>query len=205
LSFIFLSPGDDSITAIAAAATKRWTHPPACCCPQSHASLLSRSKMPLLPPMPQSLLFGHGNLSSGCCSLLLPLPAAVLSLSLLPATACLYRSHQWLVVASFPAQLSAAHSVIHHSHHDTFVAGHHNVLFSICAILFLIAPLPPSMVVIPPSTAFNPCTLLCPSCSLVWSSLIHPGWLLHRILSCHHLLSAGSSACHLVTASLCPP
>ncbi len=39
----------------------------ACHCPQLHASLLSRSKMPLLPPMLRSLLFGHSNPSSVCC------------------------------------------------------------------------------------------------------------------------------------------
>jgi hypothetical protein len=80
-SFMFPSLGDDFITAIAAAATKRRTHPPPCRCPQLHASLLSRSKMPLPPPMPRSLLFGNGNPSSGRRPFLLPLPAAVLSLS----------------------------------------------------------------------------------------------------------------------------
>jgi hypothetical protein len=59
LSFIFLSPGDVFITAIAALATKRWIHPPACRRPEPHTSLSSRSKMPLLPPMTQSLLFGE--------------------------------------------------------------------------------------------------------------------------------------------------
>ncbi len=57
-SCIFLSPGDVSITAIATPTAKRWTHPPACHRPQPHASLLARSKMPLPPPMPRSLLFG---------------------------------------------------------------------------------------------------------------------------------------------------
>jgi hypothetical protein len=46
-SFIFSSPGDVSITAIAAPAAKKWTCPPACCHPQTHVSLLSRSKTPL--------------------------------------------------------------------------------------------------------------------------------------------------------------
>jgi hypothetical protein len=49
-SFIFPSPGDVSVTAIAAPAAKRRTHPPACRRPQPHASLSSRSKMPLPPP-----------------------------------------------------------------------------------------------------------------------------------------------------------
>jgi hypothetical protein len=71
---------------------------------------------------------------------------------------------------------------------DTFVAGRRAILFSICAILFSIAPLPSSMVVIPPTTAFNPCTLLCPFHSLVWLSLICPGWLLCCILSCRRHL-----------------
>ncbi len=90
LSLIFLSPGDVSITTIAAPIAKRWTHPPACCRPQPHASLLSRSKMPLPPPMLRALLFGDGNPSSSCHPLLPPLPAAVLSLLYLSATACLY-------------------------------------------------------------------------------------------------------------------
>jgi hypothetical protein len=47
LSFIFSSPGDVSITAIAAPAAKRWACPPACCHPQMHVSLSSRSKIPL--------------------------------------------------------------------------------------------------------------------------------------------------------------
>ncbi len=46
LSFVFSSPGDVSITAIATPATKRWTCPPACCRPQMHVSLLSRSMIP---------------------------------------------------------------------------------------------------------------------------------------------------------------
>jgi hypothetical protein len=46
-------------TAIAAPATKRWTHPPACRHPQPYASLSSRSKMPLPPPMPQTLWQSH--------------------------------------------------------------------------------------------------------------------------------------------------
>jgi hypothetical protein len=54
-SFIFPSPGDVSV-AIAAPTAKRQTYPPACCHPKPHASLLPRSKMPLLPPMPQSLI-----------------------------------------------------------------------------------------------------------------------------------------------------
>jgi hypothetical protein len=117
LSFIFLSPGDVSITAIAAPIAKRWTHPPDCCRPQPHVSLLSRSKMPLPPLMPRALFFGHGNPSSSCHPLLPPLPAVVLSLLLLSATACLYRPNRWLVVVSFPALLSAACSVVRRSHH----------------------------------------------------------------------------------------
>ncbi len=89
------------------------THPSAFCCPQLHASLSSRSKMPLLPPMPGSLLFGRGNPFSSCRPLLPPLPAIVLSLSSFPANACLCRSHGWLVVASFPTPLSTAHSIVH--------------------------------------------------------------------------------------------
>jgi hypothetical protein len=104
-SFIFLSPGYDSVTAIAGASAKRGTHPPACHCPQLHASLSLRSKMPLSPPMPQPLLFGHGNPSSSHHPLLPQLSAAVLFLLLLPATACLYRSCQWLAVASFPEKI----------------------------------------------------------------------------------------------------
>jgi hypothetical protein len=46
LSFIFWSPGDVSITAIAAPAARRWTCPPACRHPQTLVSLLSRSKIP---------------------------------------------------------------------------------------------------------------------------------------------------------------
>jgi hypothetical protein len=46
-SFIFSSPGDVSITAIAAPAAKRQTCPPAWCRPQMHVSLSSRSKIPL--------------------------------------------------------------------------------------------------------------------------------------------------------------
>ncbi len=46
-SFIFSSPGDVSITAIAAPTAKRWTCPPACRHPQTHVSLLFRSKIPL--------------------------------------------------------------------------------------------------------------------------------------------------------------
>ncbi len=148
-SFIFPSSGDVSVTAIAAPITKRRTHPHACCCPQPHASLLSRSKMPLPPPMPQSLLFGYGNPSSGCISLLPQLPAAVLSLSLLPAKACFYCSapingwllHPSLLHCPLPAPLFAAPII------DNFVAGHQAVLFLICAILFLIVPFPPSKVV----------------------------------------------------------
>ncbi len=84
-----------------------------------------------------------------------PLPAAVLSLLSLSATARLYCSHWWLVVASFPAhhplptQLSAAPII------DTFVSGCCAVLFSICAVLFFIAPLCPSTAVISLATAFN--------------------------------------------------
>jgi hypothetical protein len=115
--FSVLSPGDVSVTAIAAHATKPRTHPPACCRPQRHASLSSRFKMPLPPPMLQPLLFGHCNLSSGHHPLFPPLPAAVLLLLLLPVTACLYCSHQWLVVVSFLAPSSAAHSVVCCSHH----------------------------------------------------------------------------------------
>jgi hypothetical protein len=59
LSFIFPSPGDVSITAIAPPADNRWTHPPACRRPQPHASLLSRSKMPVPPLVLQSILFGE--------------------------------------------------------------------------------------------------------------------------------------------------
>jgi hypothetical protein len=124
--------------------------------------------MPLPPPLPRSLLFGRGNPSFGSYPLLPSLPAIVLSHSSLPATACLYHSLLWLVVVSFPAPLSTAHCVVRRFIIDTFVAGRRAVLFLICAILFLIAPLHSSMVVIPPAIAFNPCTLLCPSCSLVW-------------------------------------
>jgi hypothetical protein len=116
-SYLFPSPGDVSVTAIAAPAAKRLAYPPACCHPKPHASLLPRSKMPLPPPMLQSLIFDHGNPSFGRCLLLPPLPAAVLSLLLLRATACLYRSYQWLVVASFPALSSAARSVVRRYHH----------------------------------------------------------------------------------------
>ncbi len=63
LSYIFPSPGDVSVTAKAAPAIKRWTHPPACYCPQLHPSLLSRSKMPLPPPMLWSLLFWEKGVS----------------------------------------------------------------------------------------------------------------------------------------------
>ncbi len=166
-SFILRSPGDDSVTAISAAATKRWTHPPACRRPQPHASFSYRSKMPLPPPMPGSLLFVHGNPSSGPCPLLPPLPAVIPSLSSLPATACLYCSHSWLVVASFPAPSSTAHSVIRRSHNWHFChQPPRHPLFDLHHPLF--DCLPPSMVVIPPAIAFYPSTPLCPSCSLVW-------------------------------------
>ncbi len=107
----------------------------------------------------------------------------------------------WKVWTQFlmPTLLSTAPII------DTFVAGRLAILFLIFAVLFLIAPLPPSKVVIPPATTFNPCTPLCPSCSLVCSSLICPGWLLHCILLCCFILSACASACCLVAASCCPP
>ncbi len=143
------------------------THPPACCHPQPQASLLLRSKMPLPPPMLWSLLFSHRNLSSGRRPLLPLLPVPVLSMLTLPANAWLYWTHQWLVFASFPVSLSTAHSVVCCSHHRHFIADHHIFLFLICTVLFLMAPLPPSTVVIPPITPFNPCTQLCLSRSLM--------------------------------------
>ncbi len=103
-----------------------------------------------------------------------------------------------LLQCQLPAPLSATPII------DTFVAGCCAVLFLIYTILFSIAPLPPSTVVIPPVTTFHPCIPLCPCCSLVWSSLIHPGWLLHRISSCRRLLFAGASTCCLAAASCCP-
>jgi hypothetical protein len=141
-SCIFLSPGDVSVTAIAAPTAKRRTHTPSCCCPQPHASLSSRSKMPLPPPMLQSLLFGHSNPSSSHRVLLPPLPAAVLSLLLLPAIACLYRPAPLdgsllclsLLCCPLPTLLSTTPIIY------TFVTGRRTVLF-------LIAPLPPSKVV----------------------------------------------------------
>ncbi len=170
--------------------TKIWTHPPSCRCPWLHASLLSRSKM-------RSLLSGHGN-SSPCqrslsfyqplsfhshfCQPLLVFTALIDGLLLRPS----------LLRRLLPAPLSAAPII------DTFIVGCH-------VILFLIAPLLPSMMVIPPTTVFNPHTPSCPSRSLVWSSLIRPGLLLHHISSRCHLLSASASACHLATASCCPP
>jgi hypothetical protein len=169
-SFIFLSLGDDSVTTIAATtATQKWTHLPACCRPQLHSSLLSRSKMHLPPPMPRSLLFGHGNPSSGRRPLLRhcqPLPShSCLCQPLLAFTAFIdgWLLHPSLLHNPLPTLLSATPII------DTFIAGCHAILFLICAILSLIAPLPPSMVVIPPAIAFNPCTPLCPSCSLVWT------------------------------------
>ena len=106
-----------------------------------------------------------------------------------------------LIHRLLPAPLSAAPII------DAFVAGRCAVLFLICAVIILIAPLPSSIVVIPPTNAFKPCTLLsCSSCSLVWSSLIHPaGWLLHHISSRHRLLSAFASTCSLVATTCCPP
>jgi hypothetical protein len=54
-----------------------------------------------------------------------------------------------LLCHPMPAPLSTAPII------DTFFAGHRAVLFLICAVLFLIAPLPLSTVVIHPATALN--------------------------------------------------
>jgi hypothetical protein len=54
-----------------------------------------------------------------------------------------------LLCHPLPAPLSVAPII------DTFFAGCRAVLFLICAVLFLIAPLPPSTVVIHPATALN--------------------------------------------------
>ncbi len=157
--------------------------------------------MPLPPPMLQSLIFGHGNPSSGCCPLLPPLPATALSLLSLPTTACLYRSHQLLVVASFPALSSAARSVVRGSHHWHFLCRPpRRPLFDLCRPLF---DCPPSFANsgYPSRLHFKPCI---PSVPLLFSgvvSLIHPGWLLHCISSHHCLLFVCASACHLATAS----
>ncbi len=178
---------------------------PACYHPQPHASLLPRSKMPLPPLMLQSLIFGHDYPSSGRHPLLPPLPAAVLSLLLLLAIACLYHSHRWLVVASFPAMSSAARSIVRCSHHWHFLCRPpHHPLIDMCHPLF---DCPPSSINsgYPSHHRFKPCIASRPSYSLVWLSIIHHGWLLHCILSHHCLLSAGASACHLATASCCLP
>jgi hypothetical protein len=60
----------------------------------------------------------------------------------------------WLLCLSLlchllPTSLSAAPIM------DTFFAGRRAILFLICVVLFLIAPLPPSTVVIHPTTALN--------------------------------------------------
>ncbi len=143
------------------------TYPPACCHPKSHVDLSPRSKMPLPPLMLRSLIFGHGNLSSSRCPLLPPLPAAILSLLSLPATACLYCSHWWLVVVFFPALSSAAWSIVCRSHHWHFLCWlPRRPLFDLCCPLF---DCPPSSVNSGYLSHhhFKPCIPLCPSPSLV--------------------------------------
>ncbi len=127
-----------------------------------------------------------------------PLTLIVASLITVPAPIDGWLLHPSLLFCPMPT-LSSTATIIH-----TFIASCWAILFFICAILFLIAPLPPSTVVIPLATAYNPCTPLCPSHSLVWLSLVHPSWLMHCILSRQCFLSAGASASCLATASCCP-
>jgi hypothetical protein len=77
--------------------------------------------------------------------------------------------HSSLLCHPLPAPLSVAPII------DTFFAGRHAVLFLICAILFLIAPLPPSTVIIHPATTLN----LHPVVPLSFSGVVvsHPSWL----------------------------
>jgi hypothetical protein len=96
--------------------------------------------MPLPPPMPRSLIFGHGNPSSAaapfcrhcqplsshscCCQPLLAFAAPINGWLLRPSLLC----------HPLPAPLSAAPII------DTFFAGRRAVLFLICAVLFLLPP-----------------------------------------------------------------
>ncbi len=155
------------------------------CCLQCHDD---SSLAMAIPPLAAAQFYCHCQLLSShscCCQPLLAFTATIVGWFLHPS----------LLQCLLLAPLSAAPII------DTFVTNRHGVLFLICAALFLITTLPPSMVVIPHTTAFNPCTPLCFSCSLAWLSLIHPGWLLRCISSCCCLLSAGASTCCLATAS----
>ncbi len=169
-SIIFPSPGDVSITAIAAFTAKRWTHPPACQRPQLHASLSSRSKMPLPPPLLQLLLFGHRHPSplanapfSSRCQ-----PLSSHSHHCQPLLAITNPIDGWLLRPSLlPSPLSAACSIVLHSHHWHFCLQPPCCpLFDLCCSLF---DCPPSFFNggHPFCHCFKPCTLSCPSCSLV--------------------------------------
>jgi hypothetical protein len=134
---------------------------------------------------------------SHCCQPMLAFTAPIDAWLLCPS----------LIHCPLPASLSAAPII------DTFVASLRALRFLICAILFSIAPLPPSMVVIPPSTAFNPrraplvlwcgclssvlasccitshhastsCLLATPPVILLLTLVVHPDWLL---CCCLHL------------------
>jgi hypothetical protein len=130
---------------------------------RDHSSLVTA-----IPPLATAPFCHHCQLLSShshCCQPLLTVTAPINGWLLRPSLLC----------CLLPALLSTAPTI------GTFIYRCRAILFSICAILFLIAPLPLSMVVIPSATAFKLCTLLCLSCYLVWMSLIHPGWLLHCI------------------------
>ncbi len=107
--------------------------------------------------------------------------------------------HPSLICRPLPTPLHAAPIT------DTFVTDCRAIIFLICTVLFSSAPLPLSMVVIPPTTLFNPCTPLCPSHFLVCLSLIHPGWLMHCISTRCRPLSTGASNCCLVATSYHTP
>jgi hypothetical protein len=97
--------------------------------------------MPLPPPMPPFCCHCHPLSSHSCCrcQLLLAFTAPIDGWLLHPSLLC----------HPLPDALSPALII------DTFFAGRCSVLFLICAVLFLIAPLPPSTVVIHPTTALN--------------------------------------------------
>ncbi len=153
-SFIFPSPVDVSV-AIAAPAAKRRTYPPACCHP---------SHMHLCRPDPRCLCHlqcrDHSSLAMAippsaaapfCCQCQLQFSHSCCCQPLLVFTALI---NGWLLPPSLlchplPDLLSATPII------DNFFAGRRAILFLIYAVLFLMAPLPLSTVVIYPATALN--------------------------------------------------
>jgi hypothetical protein len=137
--------------------------------------------------MPRSLIFGHGNPSSGrcpfccycqllsahscCCQPLLAFTAPIDGWLLRPSLLC----------HPLPAPLSTTPII------DNFFAGRRTILFLICTILVLIAPLSPSTVVIHPATALNLAS--CPAPLVLWCSCL-PSILAGCCIASHHAVTS---------------